>query len=167
MQFHPNNLPGTGLEDLETMERIFSASNQLASVTRYASPHRRRLFIEAYFRQWDEDKALNTGNFILNNYKQALDILEHDGGVLQEAMVSLGITSADMDRWEGEELSFFARLGDENKHDVHAIVYVELLQELRDLEPKRAQANARFLHYAPSTADFNSASYRKDLAATC
>ncbi|KAI0686720.1 hypothetical protein BC835DRAFT_1408502 [Cytidiella melzeri] len=166
MQFHPNNLPGAGLEDLETMECIFSASNQLASVMRYASPYRRRLFIEAYFRQWDEDKALNTGNFILNNYKQALDILEHDGGVLQEAMVSLGITSADMDRWEGEELSFFARLGDKNKHDVHAIVYVELLQELRDLEPKRAQANACFLHYAPSTADFNSASYRKDLATT-
>ncbi|KAI0684178.1 hypothetical protein BC835DRAFT_1409208 [Cytidiella melzeri] len=167
MQFHPNNLAGAGLEDLETMERIFSASNQLASVTRYASPYRRRLFMEAYFRQWDEDKTLNIGTFILNNYRQALEILQHDGEVLREAMESLGITFADMDRWEHEELSFFARLGDEDDYDIHAVVYVELLQELRDLEPKRSQANTRFLHYTPSVGGSGtSASYCKDLAAT-
>ncbi|KAI0346613.1 hypothetical protein BDW22DRAFT_1462444 [Trametopsis cervina] len=165
MQFHPNNLKGAGLEDLETMERIFSASNQLASVTRYASPYRRRLFMEAYFRQWDEDKTLNTGTFILSNYKQALEILEHDGEVLREGMKSLAITSADMDAWEHEELCFFSHLGEEAEYDVHAVAYVELLQELRDLEPKRAQATARFLHYAPSS-ESSAATYRRDLAAT-
>ncbi|KAI0702856.1 hypothetical protein BC835DRAFT_1263436, partial [Cytidiella melzeri] len=166
MQFHPNNITGAGLEDLETMERIFSASNQLASVSRYASPYRRRLFLEAYFRQWDEDKALNTGTFILNNYKQATDVLEHDGEVLREAMVSLNITDADMDSWEQEELRFFARIGNEDEYDVHAVVYVELLQELRDLEPKRTQANTRFLHYTPSATEAGTSSYRKDLAST-
>ncbi|KAI0684138.1 hypothetical protein BC835DRAFT_1293887 [Cytidiella melzeri] len=166
MQFHPNNLAGAGLEDLETMERIFSASNQLASVTRYASPYRRRLFIEAYFRQWDEDKSLNTGTFILSNYRQALEIVEHDAEVLREAMESLGITEANMDEWEREEMGFFARLGDEDNYDVHAVAYVELLQELRDLESKRAQVNARFLQYMPSAASSGSATYRKELAST-
>ncbi|KAI0699449.1 hypothetical protein BC835DRAFT_1405155 [Cytidiella melzeri] len=166
MRFHPNNLTGAGLEDLETMERIFSASNQLASVTRYASPYQRRLFIEAYFRQWDEDKSLNTGTFILSNYRQALEVIEHDGEVLREAMESLGITEASMDEWEHEELGFFARLGDEDDYDVHAVAYVELLQELRDLESKRAQVNARFLQYTPSVASSGSANYCKELAST-
>jgi hypothetical protein len=152
MQFHPNNIPGAGLEDLETMERIFSASNQIASVTRYASPYRRRLFLEAYFRQWDEDKVANTGSFILNNYQQALKIIERDGRVLQEAMDSLKISSADMDEWQREELSHFARLGEEADYDVHAVAYVELLQELRELEQKRTRANVQFLHYTPPVA---------------
>ncbi|KAI0683279.1 hypothetical protein BC835DRAFT_1409437 [Cytidiella melzeri] len=39
MQLHPNNITGAGFKDLETMERIFSASNQLASVSCYASPY--------------------------------------------------------------------------------------------------------------------------------
>jgi hypothetical protein len=149
MQFHPNNILGAGLEDLETMERIFSASNQIASVTRYASPYRRRLFLEAYFRQWDEDKAANTGSFILSNYQQALKIIERDGRVLEEAMDSLRISGADMDEWQREELHHFARLGEEADYDVHAVAYVELLQELRELEQKRTRANAQFLHYTP------------------
>lgn len=38
---HPSIIEGVGLEDFETMEQIFSASNQLASITRYASPYHR------------------------------------------------------------------------------------------------------------------------------
>ena len=36
---HPNNITGMGLEDLETLERVFSSSNALASVTRYVSAY--------------------------------------------------------------------------------------------------------------------------------
>ncbi|KAK7435754.1 hypothetical protein VKT23_019451 [Stygiomarasmius scandens] len=35
--YHPINITGMGLEDLETLEQIFSASNTLASITRYAT----------------------------------------------------------------------------------------------------------------------------------
>ncbi|KAI0689796.1 hypothetical protein BC835DRAFT_1437947 [Cytidiella melzeri] len=166
MRFHPHNLTGAGLEDLETMEQIFSAPNQLASVTRYASPYRQRLFIEAYFRQWDEDKSLNTGTFILSNYRQALAVIEHNSEVLREAMESLRITEASMDELEHKELGFFARLGDEDDYDVHAVAYVELLQELWDLESERAQVNARFLQYTPSVASSGSANYCKELTST-
>jgi hypothetical protein len=33
LEFHPNVIAGARLEDLETMERLFSSSNALASVT--------------------------------------------------------------------------------------------------------------------------------------
>jgi hypothetical protein len=163
MRFHPNNIAGAGLEDLETMERIFSASNQLASVTRYSSPYRRRLFIEAYFRQWDKDKTANTGVFILNNYKQALEILEHDGRVYREAVNALGITPADLDAWEEEEASFFAHAGEEDKYDIHAVVYVEMLRELAECDSQRAQASKRFLRYDPAPSD---SSYQQEQSST-
>ena len=56
VQNHPNNIEGMGLEDLEGMEHIFSGSNQLASVVRYASAYHRRQFIDLYLQQWDADK---------------------------------------------------------------------------------------------------------------
>ena len=37
-----------GLEDLEGMEQIFSGSNQLATVVRYATGYQRRLFIDLH-----------------------------------------------------------------------------------------------------------------------
>src|ERR1700679_958005 len=37
---HLNNITGMGLEDLETLEQVFSSSNALAAVTRYASAYR-------------------------------------------------------------------------------------------------------------------------------
>jgi hypothetical protein len=163
LQYHPNIIPGAGLEDLETMERIFSSLNHIASVTRYASPFRRRLFIEAYLHQWDEDKYSNLGTFILNNYKQALDIVHNDAVVLEEAMHSLRITDDDLDQWEKDELDFFSHIGTEDPHDVHATAYVERLKELAELEARRLQANARFLSYAPSA---DNRSYAGNLSAT-
>jgi hypothetical protein len=163
LELHPNIIPGAGLEDLETMERIFSVTNALASVTRYASPYRRRLYIEAFLRQMDEDKFLNCGTFLLNNYKQALAIVHNDGASLQEAMRSLAITEEDLDRWETEEIDFFSSIGDEDPYDVHAIVYVQRLRELHDLDDRRRAANTQFLAFAPAG---DSSGYKHDLSAT-
>ena len=116
-----------GLEDLETLERMFSASNQLASITRYASPYRRRLFIEAYFRQWDDDKNLVLGAFIFNNIKQALEIIKHDTKALENGLRSMSITEAELDEWEQEQAAFFGTLGEEEPYDAWEIAYVELL----------------------------------------
>ena len=130
---HPNNIVGMGLEDLETLERVFSASNSLAAVTRYASAYRRRLFIEMHFRQWDEDKYLNLATMLRNNYYQALEIINKDGSAIEEAKQSLGVTDADLDLWKAEEEEYFQTLGHEPADRVHAIAYVELLQKFREL----------------------------------
>jgi hypothetical protein len=131
---HPNNITGMGLEDLETLERVFSSSNALAVVTRYASAYRRRLFIEMHFKQWDEDKYTNLATMLRNNYYQALDIIKNDGRAVDEAKCSLGVTDEDLDSWKVEQEEYFLTLGDEPESKIHAIAYVELLQKLKQLE---------------------------------
>lgn len=116
------------------MERIFSSSNAVAAVTRYASAFHRRVFIDMFFQQWDEDKYQNLGLMLLNNYKQALSIIKDDGRAVAEAVQSLGIRVSDLNVWHREQAEFFGTLGEESAWDVHAVAYVELLQELNSAE---------------------------------
>jgi hypothetical protein len=131
---HPNFVEGMGLEDLETLERVFSSSNHVAPLTRYASAYNRRVFIDLHFRNWDNEKYQNLGTMIYNNYVQALDILEKDTISLAEAQVSLGIRDEDLRRWQEEQQAYFEILGQEPEYDVHAVSYVEHLQKLRDIK---------------------------------
>ena len=133
-QNHPNNIVGIGLEDLETLERVFSSSNALATVTRYASAYRRRMYIDMHFKQWDEDKYLNLATMLRNNYYQALDIIKKNGHAVEEVKRSLGVTDEDLESWKVEQEEYFLTLGDEPEDKVCAIAYVELLQKLRQVE---------------------------------
>jgi len=49
-------MTGFGLEDMETCERMFSAFNGLAPVTRYSSSFHRHQAIDMFAHQWDDDK---------------------------------------------------------------------------------------------------------------
>jgi hypothetical protein len=131
---HPNFIDGMGLEDLETLERVFSSSNYVSPLTCYASAYNRRVFIDLHFRTWDDDKYQNLGTMIYNNYVQALKILDEDAIALAEAHVSLGIQDGDLSRWQEEQQAYFATLGQEPEYDMHAVAYVELLQKLRDIK---------------------------------
>lgn len=133
-QNHPNVIEGVGIEDLETMERIYSSSNQVAGVTRYASAYRCRVFIDMFFQQWDDDKYRNLASMLSNNYRQALSIIKDEGTAVKETTQALGITSADLETWHREQVSFFETIGEESQWDVHATAYVELLQELSTIE---------------------------------
>ncbi|KAI0081425.1 hypothetical protein K474DRAFT_1682021 [Panus rudis PR-1116 ss-1] len=171
IKHHPNVTDGIGLEDLETLERVFSASNQLASTVRYASPYRRRQLIDAYFRQWDEDKYANLGTFILNNYNQALNAIERDEQALVAACASLHVSESDLDNMAEEEQQFFSTLGQERPWDVYAVAYVELLQQLRQLEADRNISASRFYSTIPSEYQFASPtmpidSYSADVSST-
>lgn len=130
---HPNAIEGMGLEDLETMERIFSASNQLASVTRYASRYHRRSMIDMFFHQWDEDKYLNLATMLFNNYKQALHIISFDGPALDSTLASLKCTLDDLEQWSNDEHQYFTTLSKESEEDLHSVAYVELLLQLNEL----------------------------------
>ncbi|EKM48904.1 uncharacterized protein PHACADRAFT_107991 [Phanerochaete carnosa HHB-10118-sp] len=163
LRFHPNVIEGAGIEDFETMERVFSRSNDLAPVIRYASAYRRRLLIEAFLKQWDADKYLNSGDFILDNYTQALEIVDIEGQTLRQSMEQQGITAGDITRWRDEELAYFATLGDELDYDIHSTLYVELLQKLRDLEPKLKRTQTTFLSHAPSA---EKQAYSRDVTRT-
>ncbi|PPQ87529.1 hypothetical protein CVT25_008533 [Psilocybe cyanescens] len=47
---------GVGLEDFEECERTFCKLNELASVTRLASPYHRHQHIDEHFTFHDQDK---------------------------------------------------------------------------------------------------------------
>ena len=131
---HPNVINGVGIEDLETMEQIFSSSNQVAGVTRYASAYHHRVFVDMFFQQWDDDKYRNLASMLSNNYRQAMSIIKDEGAAIEETMKALSITSSDLESWHHEQVSFFDTVGEESRWDIHAMAYVELLQELSSTE---------------------------------
>ena len=163
LQFHPNIIEGMGIKDAECLERVFSGSNKLAPVIRYASAYRCMLFIEEYFKQWDAEKYLNLGLFMQNNYVQALETIEQESAALAQAAAEQGVTEERMQRWAEEEREFFTVLGDEREYDVRAIAYVELLQQLQALELKLTAATMQFHTFRPS-GDPNT--YNRDVRTT-
>ncbi|KAI9057445.1 hypothetical protein FKP32DRAFT_1615289 [Trametes sanguinea] len=150
-QHHPSVIEGAGIEDLETMERIFSASNQLAPVIHYASRYHRRLLIDLFFKQWDEDKYANLATMLLNNYRQALTIIQDD---TIAALAVLNGTHEDLARWQQEEAAYFARVGEEDPANAAAVEYVGLLRELRGIENQLANSMAHFVTSIPEDYTF-------------
>ncbi|KAH9885847.1 hypothetical protein C8Q73DRAFT_620026, partial [Cubamyces lactineus] len=171
---HPNIVPGIGLEDLEVMERIFSASNHLAPIVRYASPYRRRVLIDAFFHHWDEEKYQNLGLMLYNNFRQAQDVVARGTIELSEALEALQLTVQDLQNFREQELLYFHTLGKEPPRDVHAVTYVERLQELNAISADLDDAEDVFLSTVP--ADYTPAlflpatnvpvTYEADLSAT-
>ena len=133
VQHHPNVIDGIGLEDLETLERTFSKSNELATMTRFASAYRRRALIHMFFQQYDEEKYTAFGSMLYDNYIQAIEIIQDLTPKLVESLRVLDINLAMLKTWEMEEQDYFKNLRDEASEDVFAVAYVEGLQELRGL----------------------------------
>ncbi|PIL29500.1 hypothetical protein GSI_08308 [Ganoderma sinense ZZ0214-1] len=153
VQHHPNVIAGIGLEEMETLERIFSASNQLAPVIRYASTYRRLSFIHAFFRHWDSEKYANIGLFLYNNYVQALDIIEKHSEAVAATLRDLGITSEQLAEYDREERKYFVRLQDEDEANLWTIAYVEALQDLTKAREELEDTSARFRNRAPRDED--------------
>ncbi|KAJ3558562.1 hypothetical protein NM688_g856 [Phlebia brevispora] len=129
LRYHPNVIPGMGLEDLKTLEHMFSASNHLASITRYPQ-HIGVVYLSKPFD-------------IIN--KGTIDI-EH-------AKTSLSITDADLDLWKSEQICFFATVGKEVLYDLHEITYVELLEELPAIEERCSRIVVSFITWNPRIQD--------------
>ncbi|KAI0681926.1 hypothetical protein BC835DRAFT_1311737, partial [Cytidiella melzeri] len=152
LEYHPNVITGAGLG----FWRQWRESSALQTCLHQS-------LVTPLPTDLDEDKYLNTGTFNLNNYKQALNILHNDATTLAKAMHSLSITDDNLDSWEREEVEFFLQIGDEDPHNLHAVAYIERLQELRDLDSHRHRANSQFLTFAPAGRGSN---YAHDLLAT-
>ncbi|KAJ7585883.1 hypothetical protein C8J56DRAFT_787886 [Mycena floridula] len=100
-------LSGMGLEDFETCERYFSSSNALATAIRHASIFHRRQAITEYARHYDSFHTYsNLSTFLVNNYKQALEILSMEPA-LKTSMKEMGIASTDVfAEWLKDELEY-------------------------------------------------------------
>ncbi|KAH9847481.1 hypothetical protein C2E23DRAFT_741522 [Lenzites betulinus] len=150
VHFHPNSIAGVGTEDLETLERVFGDSNELAPVTRYASPYRRHVLIDLFFHQRDAEKYANLGLMLYNNYAQALDIIEEKAPMIDETLKTLGITMENLREYTLEERNYFSALQDEDPKNVHLVAYVEALQDLRKTSDELHDVSRRFYDNAAS-----------------
>lgn len=56
LSWHPLYRSGTGLEDFEGCERVFSDSNRVAICTRHSSKFHRRQALVRHFERWNRDK---------------------------------------------------------------------------------------------------------------
>jgi len=72
LQYHPLYLPGTGLKDFETCERVFSSSNATAVLIRHASHFHYVQSLELHFNQWDADKYAELSMSLLFRLVQQL-----------------------------------------------------------------------------------------------
>ncbi|KAG2103699.1 uncharacterized protein F5147DRAFT_746665 [Suillus discolor] len=136
VQHHPLYLPGFGLEDLETMERVFLSSNSVSRVIRYASRYHWAQFIDLHFQQWDEDKYGELSKFLLNNYMQAIGIIKKYRNEVSSLASSLNIRKDDFKRWIEEEKHFLMDLKDELVEHVLACSYVQALMDLQSADQK-------------------------------
>ncbi|KAG1785411.1 uncharacterized protein HD556DRAFT_1435133 [Suillus plorans] len=167
---HPNGIQGAGIEDFGAIKRFFSASNALAPVIRYATAYRRSVFLDLFFKQWDDDKYLNLATMIYHNYKQSINIIASESLALDGAKASLGIQDGDLEAWRQEEIEYIAGLGKETTWDIHAMAYVKLLHKLRDAQTCASDASLQFLSTMPSDYQFLSPSqdmsYSANVSAT-
>lgn len=131
---HPKYVVGTGLEDFETCERFFSASNDCARVTRHATRFHRHQLIDMFLGQWDEDKLLSSAHFISNNYRQALSILRDNTLILQKELANKNFMEDEVHSWLEEEESYLSGLVRKPEHETMVVGYVEALQALAAAE---------------------------------
>ncbi len=141
---HPLYKDGFGLEDLETLERIFSSSNNVARTIRYASQFHWKQALDLFFMQWDEEKYAELckyihhcgdililmhkeAKFLFNNYKQALQILKDFTPEVNRMKTLLGLEDDDIKKWAHEEHKFLLDLKDEPEERVLESAYVEAL----------------------------------------
>ncbi|KAJ6609004.1 hypothetical protein B0H10DRAFT_2166451 [Mycena sp. CBHHK59/15] len=102
--WHQLYVDGVGLEDFEECERTFALSNHLASSTRLATVFHRQQQIEEHFQFHDQDKHALSGDFIYQNYRQALEKIALNREQLAELEQSLGTTAEDYEKDHLEEV---------------------------------------------------------------
>ncbi|KAG2360740.1 hypothetical protein BDR07DRAFT_1451885 [Suillus spraguei] len=110
LQFHPLYQKGLGLEDLETCEHIFSASNAVSPI------------IHTY---------LELSKFLCNNYKLALHIINDFTPIVEELKTQLRISDMEFEHWNVKEAEYLENLKREPESDVQSTTYVEALHIIK------------------------------------
>ncbi|KAJ7689826.1 hypothetical protein B0H17DRAFT_1134761 [Mycena rosella] len=122
---------GLGLEDLEGCERYFSKSNALSHVVRHASVYHRKQVIATYLAHTNTfETYTNLSLFLVNNYKQALEILDTEDS-LKFAMNQAGISGDEFVRRLEEEKAYLKGLSKESEKETQQMEYYQKLVNLQ------------------------------------
>ncbi|KAI6012001.1 hypothetical protein BKA83DRAFT_4466554 [Pisolithus microcarpus] len=132
LHFLSRYVDGLGLEDLEGCERMFSKTNGLASAVHYASSFHCCQAIAGYVAHNDEYEVYqNLTTMILNNYKQAVRIIQEGKSALLRLMDEIGITDASVfSAWLLEEKEYLTACSHEPKEETLQMEYWQKLVNL-------------------------------------
>ncbi|KAF6745727.1 hypothetical protein DFP72DRAFT_1090863, partial [Ephemerocybe angulata] len=128
-------VPGLGLEDLEGCERMFSKQQK----------------IDQFFKHTDEYETMsNLSKFIVDNYKQGLEILEGQDE-LARLMQENKIASVDVfSAWLEEERTYLTGLTHEPVKETMEMDYYQHLVDYEASQAKLASVRATFLQHNPA-----------------
>ncbi|KAG6887899.1 hypothetical protein C0992_010309 [Termitomyces sp. T32_za158] len=146
LSFLAKYVVGLGLEDLEGCERFFSKSNVLASSTHHASIfHRKQKIYEFLKKHMDKtDTYQSLSNFIVNNYKQALELLCSQKA-LEKQMVDKDIANYEVfGQWLKEEHEYLQGLSWEPVQETLEIEYYQKLVNLNASKKKLDDTSANW-----------------------
>lgn len=133
VQHYLNVITRIKIKDFETLKQTFSKSNELTSVTHFASAYCQCALIHTFFQQYDKEKYTAVGAMLYDNYKQALVIISDLTPKLTESLHMLGLDLTKLKALKSEELEYFKTLCNESQEDIFAVAYVEGLKELKAL----------------------------------
>ncbi|KAI5996402.1 hypothetical protein EDD15DRAFT_2387357 [Pisolithus albus] len=155
LRFLARYVDGMGLEDLEGCERMFSKTNGLAS----AVP------ITGYIAHNDEHEVYqNLTTMILNNYRQALRIIQEGKNTLPRLMDDLGITDVSVfSAWLLEENEYLASHSREPEEET---LQMEYWQKLINLDASRSHHGDLAWTVATPCSTGTSSFVQRDIAAT-
>ncbi|KAJ6570427.1 hypothetical protein B0H10DRAFT_1685340, partial [Mycena sp. CBHHK59/15] len=146
----PLYVEGVGLEDFEECERTFCKSNHLASVTRLSVAFHRRQQLDEHFDFHDLDKHASSGNFIYQNYWQAVEKIKINREQLRALELRLGTTAKDYEDDLRSEQAYFKALRCEPPEISATVEYMELLIKLgltkQESDKAKSDWNARDYH---------------------
>ncbi|KAJ7776646.1 hypothetical protein DFH07DRAFT_731774 [Mycena maculata] len=111
--WHPLYVDGVGLEDFEECERTFSRSNHLAGITRLCQRFHRQQALDEHFDFHDLDKHASSGNFIYQNYRQAIEKISLNRSYLDALEQRLHTTDKDYEDALLAEQKYFKDLRSE------------------------------------------------------
>ncbi|KAG1869619.1 hypothetical protein F4604DRAFT_1545817, partial [Suillus subluteus] len=146
LHYHPLYRTGFGLSDLEVMERVFSMSNALAHVIRYATHYHWRQAIDLHFQQWDEDRYQDLSKFLYSKYKQALAIIHDFSNEVKLMCDRLSIAESDIQSWLDAEQRFLMNLKDKPVERQLKAAYVRTLQQHEIADLKWQKVSQAFTH---------------------
>ncbi|KAJ6617355.1 hypothetical protein B0H10DRAFT_2434508 [Mycena sp. CBHHK59/15] len=144
--WHPLYVDGVGLEDFEECERTFALSNHLASTTRLATTFHRQQQIDEHFQFQDLDKHAASGNFIFQNYRQALEKITFNGATLSALEAQLGTTADDYEKDHQTEVKYFQSLRSEPDTIQQTMDYMDWLLKLHVASTEADKAKQDYLN---------------------
>ncbi|KAJ7041288.1 hypothetical protein C8F04DRAFT_1208483 [Mycena alexandri] len=132
--WHPMYVDGVGLEDFEECEHTFCLSNNLANCTRLATPFHRQQQIDEHFLFHDKDKHAASGNFIFQNYQQAVEKITLNSIKLKTLEEQLHTKDSDYEQDLIDEARHLDALRTEPPDVARTVDYMELLAKYKSAE---------------------------------